>query len=102
MGDYVPAKLNFDEEERIVGMAHTKDYSETMLFFFDNGKVSKVPLSSYATKTNRKKLAKAYGTKAPLVTCFCQQEDQEYLMVSNNQRYLSCSILVIDSIQNDP
>ncbi|PWM98583.1 MAG: topoisomerase IV [Massilioclostridium sp.] len=88
MGDYVPAKLNFDEEERIVGMAYTKDYSETMLFFFDNGKVSKVPLSSYATKTNRKRLAKAYGTKAPLVTCFCQQEDQEYLMVSNNQRYL--------------
>lgn len=66
MGDYIPAKLGFDEGEQVVYMAVTTDYKGSMLFMFQNGKVAKVPLESYATKTNRKKLVNAYSDKAPL------------------------------------
>ena len=68
LGEYVPAKLGFEEEERLVGMALTKDYSGNILFCFENGKVAKVPIKSYETKTNRKKLANAYSDKSPRAT----------------------------------
>lgn len=56
LGDYVAAKLGFDEGENAVKMVVTKDYKGMLLFAFENGKAAKVPLESYATKTNRKKL----------------------------------------------
>ncbi len=88
MGDYIPAKLGFDEDEKLFAMVATKDYSETVLFFFLNGKVGKVPLKSYETKTKRKKLANAYSDKAPLVALFAVAEDSEYLLTSSAQKKL--------------
>ncbi len=67
MGDYVPAKLGFGDGEYVVQMIATMDYSGDLLFVFANGKIARVPLSSYATKTNRKKLQNAYSDKSPLV-----------------------------------
>ena len=69
LGDYVPAKLNFGDGEAVVQMIAT-DYSGDLLFVFANGKAARVPLSAYATKTNRKKLQKAYSNKSPLVQIF--------------------------------
>lgn len=88
MGDYIPAKLGFDEDEKLFAMVATKDYSETVLFFFLNGKVGKVPLKSYETKTKRKKLANAYSDKSPLVALFASAEDGEYLLTSSAQKKL--------------
>lgn len=67
LGDYVPAKLGFGEGELVVQMVATADYSGDLLFIFANGKAARVPLRSYQTKTNRKKLQKAYSAKSPLV-----------------------------------
>lgn len=67
LGDYVPAKLGFSEGEFVVQMIATSDYSGDLLFVFANGKIARVPLASYQTKTNRKKLQKAYSAKSPLV-----------------------------------
>lgn len=67
LGDYVPAKLSFGDGEAVVQMIATTDYSGDLLFVFANGKAARVPLSAYATKTNRKKLQKAYSDKSPLV-----------------------------------
>lgn len=66
LGDYIPAKLGMEEGESAVYMAVTRDYKGFMLFIFENGKVAKVEMSAYATKTNRKKLIGAYSDKAPL------------------------------------
>lgn len=56
LGDYVPSRLEFEEAENAVYMVATADYKGYMLFVFDNGRIAKVPLSSYQTKTNRKSL----------------------------------------------
>ena len=66
LGDYIPAKLGFDDGENVTCMVVTQDYSGYMLFFFANGKGAKVELS-YATKQNRRKLIGAYSDKSPLV-----------------------------------
>lgn len=88
LGEYIPARLNMDEGETAVYMVETKDYSGILLFAFENGKVAKVPLEAYATKTNRKKLANAYSDKSPLVSCVFAQEDGEFLLTSSSGRML--------------
>ncbi len=88
LGDYIPAKLSFDTDEKIVCMVITKDYSGNMLFFFDNGKVAKVPISAYETKTKRKKLSNAYCDKFKLVTAIDSLEDKEYVLTSTAKRKL--------------
>lgn len=88
MGDYIPAKLGFDEGEYVVSMLLTSDYSGMVLFVYENGKVAKVPLQSYATKTNRKKLANAYSDKAPLVAALLLPEEQDVMLRSSGNRAL--------------
>ena len=88
MGDYIPSRLGFEEGERLVGTVVTTDYQGDVLFFFENGKVSKVPLSAYETKTNRKKLQKAYSDKSPLVYLSVPAEGGEYVLTSSQKRKL--------------
>lgn len=88
LGDYVAAKLGFDEGENAVKMVVTKDYKGMLLFAFENGKAAKVPLESYATKTNRKKLTGAYSDKSPLVGLLYMSEDEEVLFKASSGNML--------------
>lgn len=88
LGDYVASKLEMEPDENAVYMAVTTDYKGFMLFFFENGKLAKIDLSAYETKTNRKKLIKAYCEKFPVANMFCVTEDKEYVMKSTSGRIL--------------
>ena len=88
LGDFVPSKLGFDKDEKPVYMAVTSDYKGYMLFFFENGKVAKVSMNSYATKTNRKKLIKAYSDKSPLVAALYITDETEIVITSTAGRNL--------------
>ena len=95
MGDFVASKLEMDKDELPLYMAVTDDFSGYMLFFFDNGRVSKVEMSAYQTKTNRKKLIKAYCDKFSIVTFAYIREECEYVMRSTNGRILLLSSAVL-------
>ncbi len=88
LGDYVPSKLHMDAGEAAIYMAVTTDYKGYMLFFFENGKLAKVDLSAYETKTNRKKLIKAYCDKFPLAAIRQIREDCELVVQSTAGRIL--------------
>ncbi len=88
LGDYVPAKLSMDEGEKAVFMLMTTDYAGFVLFFFENGRVAKVALSAYRTKTNRRRLVGAYSDKFPLAQIVYIPEDTELLLRSSNGRML--------------
>lgn len=88
LGDYVPAKLGMDEGENAVYMVATKDYKGILLFAFENGKLAKVPLEAYQTKTNRKKLTGAYSDKSPLAGMVFFTEDKEFLLKASSGRML--------------
>ncbi len=88
LGDFVAAKLGMDDEEIPVSMIVTKDYEGFMLFGFENGKLAKVPLGAYATKTNRKKLTGAYSDKSPLADIMFISEDCDIVMTSTSGRML--------------
>lgn len=76
LGDFVPAKLDFEEGEKPLLMTVTKDYSGSVAIFFENGKAVLIPLSCYETKTNRKKLTGAYGGDCEAVGIFFVPEQK--------------------------
>lgn len=88
MGIFVPGRLGMEEGENILEMVLTADYSGHMLFFFANGKCAKIPLSSYATKQNRRKLLRAYSDKAPLALIHCLPEETELAIRTSAGRML--------------
>lgn len=95
LGDYIPTALEFDDGEQPLYMAVTDDFKGYMLFFFENGKVAKVDMSVYETKTNRKKLIKAYGAKSPIVAAMYIREDLELVLTSSSGRMLLFNTAVI-------
>lgn len=95
MGDYVPAKLGFDEGENLRTLIPTTDYSGYIVFFFENGKAAKVPLKSYETKTNRRKLANAYSDKSPLVAAVYVGDDCDILLRSSSGHTLMFNTAMI-------
>lgn len=88
LGEYIPSKLEMEEGENAIYMVVTGDYGGYMLFLFQNGKIAKVNLSSYATKTNRKKLIKAYGNKSPLAAIMHIGEEKQLVVETTGGRCL--------------
>lgn len=88
MGDYIPAKLAMEEGEAPLYMALTTDYKGFMLFFFANGKLAKVPLSAYETKTNRKKLVNAFSDKDAIVHILHIKEEMDLTVTTTAGRLL--------------
>ena len=86
LGDYLPQKLGFEPGENLLSIQFCGDYKGFILFFFENGKAAKVPLSAYETKTNRKKLTGAYSDKSPLVTAMTLAEDAQIALYSSDGR----------------
>ena len=86
LGDYLPQKLGMDAGEAVVQVLLPGDYKGFVLFFYENGKAAKVPLSAYATKTNRKKLTSAYSDKSKLQTAMSIQTDCQIAIFTTDER----------------
>ena len=86
LGDYLPQKLGFEAGENLVALVFCGDYKGFILFFFENGKAAKVPLSAYETKTNRKKLTGAYSDKSPLIKAMALDADEQMVVYSTDGR----------------
>lgn len=88
LGTFVASKLEMEQDEKVVYICVIREYKGYMIFAFENGKVAKVDISAYQTKTNRKKLIKAYSSKAPLTAVKYIEEDAELVLTSSNGRML--------------
>ena len=86
LGDYLPQKLGFEPGEQVKQVVLCGDYKGFVLFFFENGKVAKVPTSAYETKTNRKKLTGAYSDKSPVVSIIGMNADDQMAVYSSDGR----------------
>ncbi len=86
LGDYLPQKLGFEPGETVKQVVRCGDYKGFVLFFFENGKVAKVPMSAYETKTNRKKLTGAYSDKSPVRTIMAMDADDQMAVYTTDGR----------------
>lgn len=88
LGTYVAGRLEMQPDEKVIYICVVKEYKGYMIFAFENGKVAKVDITAYQTKTNRKKLLKAYSAKSPLAACEYIEDDTELVLCSTNGRML--------------
>ena len=86
LGDYLPQKLGMESGETVLQVLLPGDYKGFVLFFFENGKAAKVPLSAYETKTNRRRLTGAFSDKSPLVAAIVLDEDKQVVLYSTDNR----------------
>jgi len=97
LGDYIPAKLSFEEGEKIICAHVTNDYNGNILLFFKNGKTAKIPLDAYKTKQNRRKLTGAFSTASPAVAVahVSEGEDCEFMLLSSDNKALVINSKII-------
>ena len=86
LGDYLPQKLGMDPGETVLQVVLPGDYKGFVIFFFENGKAAKVPLSAYETKTNRRRLIAAFSDKSPMVGAIVLNEDKQVVLYSSDGR----------------
>lgn len=84
LGVYLPNILEMEDDELIQYVVLASTFEGHMVYVFDNGKVAKVPVKSYETKTNRKKLVKAYSDYGELVRMFYISEDTNCVLIRYN------------------
>ncbi len=102
LGEYLPNVLELDEDEKIIFIHATTDYSGLMVFGYKNGKVSKVPLEDYMTRTNRKRLLNAYSDEAECVgICFLQEDGKLLGMRSDERALVFDSSLIPTKVNKD-
>lgn len=100
IGDYVSAFLEMDKDEVPLYMIQTTDYSEFLMFVFENGKVARVPLTSYETKQNRRRLLNAYSDRSPLVWMGAFSDEEEIALFTSANRLLVISTTQVNEIMS--
>jgi len=95
LGGYLPNILSMEEGERILFMHMTEDYQGDMLFAFENGKIARVSMKSYETKTNRKKLINAYCAVSPVCSIMYIDHDEDFAAFSNLRKAITFSSTLV-------
>ncbi len=102
LGDYLPQKLGMEPQESVRYVILPGDYKGFVLFFFENGKVAKVPLSAYETKTNRRRLTGAFSDKSPLKAVIALDTDAQVALYATDGRaaVISTALLLPKTTRN--
>jgi DNA gyrase subunit A len=84
MGEFLPAKLKFDDGEKPIYIREDKDWDDkrNMVFVFENGKGVKIPLSAYAVKGTRRKMTGAYSALSPVCGVFEEHKQSFELLIT--------------------
>ena len=102
LGVYLPTKLQMDEGENVIAMFDPGDYRGNLLFVFENGKIARVELAAYDTKTNRKKLLNACSDKSPVVAALALHDEMDLALFASDDRcvVVNTSLLAVKSTRN--
>ena len=89
LGSFLATDLEMDPGESVIWALDPGDYKADVLFVFENGRVARVALSGYATKTNRKRLKNAIYGGSKLLQVYILEEDRDVALVSSDQRMVN-------------
>lgn len=95
LGEYLPTLLKL-EDEKILYITATKDFKGDLLIGFSDGRVARIEMNAYKTKTNRTVLKNAYADKEAIY--FKQiDSDIELLSISSIDKALIIDTSTINS-----
>ena len=83
--EYISNITEMDPDESVVYVCPINAASH-ILFAFENGKIARIPLKSYETKTNRKKLVNAYYADAKLIGVSIAENEDKFIINSEGGR----------------
>lgn len=89
LGSYLPTDLEMDPDESVTWVIDPEDYKADVLFVFENGRVARVALAGYATKTNRKRLKNAIYGGSKLLYAAVLKEERNLALVSSDYRLMN-------------
>ncbi len=89
LGSYLPTDLGMEPDESVIWVIDPEDYKADVLFVFENGRVARVALAGYVTKTNRKRLKNAIYGGSKLLFATVLKEDRDLALVSSDQRLIN-------------
>lgn len=89
LGSYLPTDLEMDPDESVTWVIDPEDYKADVLFVFENGRVARVALAGYATKTNRKRLKNAIYGGSKLLYATVLKEERDLALVSSDYRLMN-------------
>ncbi len=90
LGDYLPAKLNMDEDEHPILMKalHTYNPEHNAIFIFENGKGLRVPIDRYQVKTTRRRQTAVFSGASPIVAAVYEESPRDLLLIDSQKRKL--------------
>lgn len=97
LGDYLPTTLKMNKNENVIGGVAIENYDGYLIFVFENGKISKVPLSEYKTKS--KKLTKGICLEQSIVKTISIHEDCKIKILSNYSKEFIVNTKDLTSVQ---
>ena len=89
LGSFLATDLEMAADENVIWVIDPEDYKADVLFVFENGRVARVALSGYATKTNRKKLKNAIYGGSRLLFATVLKENRDIALVSSDRRLMN-------------
>lgn len=90
LGDYIPAKLNMEEDEHPILMKPLRDYDpgHNVIFIFENGKAVRIPMDRYQIKSNRRRQTAAFSSASPVVAAIYEETPRDILLIDSQKRKL--------------
>jgi hypothetical protein len=89
--------IDFEAGEKSIYITGTNDYSGYLIVAFENGKVAKIPVKSYQTEYNRKKLKNAFNDESELIFIEHIENDIDLVAVSSIEK-----IVLFNTAQINP
>ncbi|MED4885012.1 DNA topoisomerase (ATP-hydrolyzing) subunit A [Bacillus smithii] len=97
LGEYLPSHLQLDEDEKIVYVTATEDYKGYLIIGFDNGKVAKIDMRAYQTKTNRSLLKNAFTSDQTPVYWNTITKDTDLVAISSINKVILFNTSIINA-----
>lgn len=88
LGIFLPQHLNLGKDEKVIAMVSTRKYQGYVIMAYESGKIAKIDLSSFKTKTLRSKLENALSQESPLINLFAIEKDTQLILKSSIDKVL--------------
>ncbi len=92
-------ELELEEDEEILYGMGLNQMKGFMIFAFANGKVAKINMKAYETKTERKVLMNAYNDESPLIFLKYLDEDCDILIKGSTGKVLIINTSIINPLE---
>lgn len=85
-GEYIPGII---KDNNIVGYSIDDDKYKFILICYNNGKIAKIDLNSYKTKSHRKKLTKALNPGNKVVKILTFKNEEDFILINTKNKEIT-------------